>query len=263
MYSWDDPKDRVTIMQMNEDLRGAHLELLSAHCATHQLRLRYSLEDLAHFGQRDVLRKSVETASALNHYYASLDTKIPREQPVSSPPRNFTEAHLPEAVRRVSAFLREQRERYLPSAVPLPQPRKAIMWPYFSPELLDQVRIVELHGERLPNPPFYQEAKSLGFVNLPEFTHMESLTFLDVVVFNQTLTERALFHALVHVVQFQVLGVERYTELFVRGFVDTKFHFTVPLEAQAFSLESRFARPRLEKFSVEDQVRLWLKMGRY
>jgi hypothetical protein len=58
------------------------------------------------------------------------------------------------------------------------------------------------------------------------------------MVFNETLTERALFHALVHVVQFQVLGLERYTELFVRGFVDTKFHFTVPLEAQAFSLES-------------------------
>ncbi len=64
-------------------------------------------------------------------------------------------------------------------------------------------------------------------------------------------------------VQFQVLGLERYTELFVRGFADTKFHFTVPLEAQAFSLESRFARPRLERFSVEEQVRLWLKQGRY
>ena len=264
MYSWDDPKDRVAIMQMNEDLRGAQLELLSAHCATHQLRLRYTLEDLARFGQRDVLRKSVETARALNQYYASLDMNIPRRpQPVSSLPGNFTEAQLLEAVHRVSSFLREQREHYLPSAVPLPQPRKAIMWPYFSPELLDQVRMVELHGERLPNPPFYQEAKALGFVNLPEFTHMESLTFIDVLVFNETLTERALFHALVHAVQMQVLGLERYTELFVRGFVDTKFHFTVPLEAQAFSLESKFARPRLERFSVDEQVRLWLKQGRY
>ena len=44
---------------MNSELRHAQLELLSAHCATHQLRFRFSLDDLARFGQRDVLRKSV------------------------------------------------------------------------------------------------------------------------------------------------------------------------------------------------------------
>ena len=262
MYSWDDPKDRIAILQMNEDLRSAQLELLSAHCSTHQLRLRYSLENLAHFGERDILRKSVQTASALHHYYGSLDLQIPRQRPTFNSP-HLTDAQLHDAVTRVSTYLRQQRDHYLPAAVPLTPPRKAIMWPYFSPELLDQVRTVELHGERIPNPPFYGEAKALGFTNLPQFSHLESLTFLDVVVFNQSLTERALFHALVHAVQFQVLGLERYTDLFVRGFVETKFHFTVPLEAQAFALESKFARPRSERFSVEDQVRLWMKQGRY
>jgi hypothetical protein len=92
---------------------------------------------------------------------------------------------------------------------------------------------------------------------------MASLTFLDVVVFNEKLEERSLFHSLVHAVQVQVLGVERYAELFVRGFVNTKLHFTVPLEAHAFSLESKFVVPGHESFSVEDQVRLWLQQGRY
>jgi hypothetical protein len=100
-------------------------------------------------------------------------------------------------------------------------------------------------------------------VNLPDITHMKSLTFLDVVVFNEQLTERSLFHALVHAVQFQVLGLERYTELFVRGFVNSRFHFLVPSEAHAFFLESKFARPGAEKFSVEDQVSLWVKQNRY
>jgi hypothetical protein len=92
---------------------------------------------------------------------------------------------------------------------------------------------------------------------------MSSLTFLDVLVFNEQLTERSLFHALVHAVQFELLGLEKYTELFVRSFVKTKFHFTVPLEAHAFSLESRFARPSRDRFSVEDQVQLWIRQDRY
>ncbi len=164
---------------------------------------------------------------------------------------------------RVSSYLRQQCEHYSVSAVPLSKRHKGLMRPYFSASLLDHVRVVELYGKRLRNPPFYQEAKALGFANLPDFTHMASLTFLDVVVFNEKLTERSLFHGLVHAVQFQVLGLERYTELFVRSFVNTKFHFTVPLEAHVFSLESKFARPVPEMISVEDEVRLWLKQGRY
>jgi hypothetical protein len=92
---------------------------------------------------------------------------------------------------------------------------------------------------------------------------MDSVTFLDVVVFNEVLTERSLFHALVHAVQFYVLGVERYTELFVEQFLRRRTHFTVPLEAQAFSLTSKFLRPSEEKFSVEDEVLRWLADGLY
>ena len=92
---------------------------------------------------------------------------------------------------------------------------------------------------------------------------MDSVTFLDVVVFNEVPTERSLFHALVHAVQFYVLGVERYTELFVEQFLRRRTHFTVPLEAQAFSLTSKFLRPSEEKFSVEDEVLRWLADGLY
>jgi hypothetical protein len=168
-----------------------------------------------------------------------------------------------QAVEYVSSYLRDQRERYLPSATPLSEQHQAGMRPYFSATLLEQVKVVELHGARLPNPPFYAEAKALGFVSLPDLTHMNSLTFLDVLIFNEGLTQRSLFHALVHAVQFQVLGLKRYTELFVHSFVNTRFHFRVPIEAHAFFLESKFARPATEPFSVEDQVHLWVKQNRY
>lgn len=265
MYSWENPDDRISIVNMNSALRQAQLELLSAHCATHQLRLRFSADDLARFGQRDILRKSVEAATALSEYYTSIESKIPSTamESDSGPLVELTEEHIREAIGLVSSFLREQRERYFHSATPLDKYKKALMWPYFSPALLDQVRVVELKGERVPNPPFYAEARALGFANLPEVTHMHSLTFLDVVVFNEKITDRCLFHGLVHAVQFEVLGLDRYAELFVRGFVNTKLHFSVPLEAHVFSLESKFVGSPAHRFSVEDQVRLWVKQGRY
>lgn len=262
MYSWENPDDRVSIAQMNSELQHAQLELLSAHCAVHQLRLRFSMDDLARFGQRDILRKSVQAASALNEYYTSIEKKIPAAEVASQPVRP-TEALVVQAIERLASYLREQRERFLPSALPLSSRQQATMWPHFSSALLDRIRIVELDGKRLPNPLFYEEYRAMGFANLPEVAHMQSLTLLDLIVFHEKISERYLFHGLVHAVQFDVLGLDRYCELFVRSFVNTKQHFSVPLEAHAFSLESKFAGNPSSRFSVEDQVRLWAKQSRY
>jgi hypothetical protein len=262
MFSWDNPDDRVAIAQMNSELQHAQLELLSAHCAAHQLRLRFTADDVARFGQRDILRKSVRTAASLSEYYSSIEKKLTNAEPSGSGTQ-ISETRIGEAITRVSTYLRERRDHYHPSAIPLTNRQKAVMWPYFSAVLLDRVRIVELNGERIPNPPFYREARALGFVNLPDWPHMQSLTLLDVVVFNEKLTERSLFHGLVHAVQFEVLGLDRYTELFVRSFVNTKLHISVPLEAHTFSLESKFSEHPAERFSVEEHVRLWIRQGRY
>jgi hypothetical protein len=262
MYSWENADDRIAIVQMNSELQHAQLELLSAHCATHQLRLRFSSDDVARFGQRDILRKSIQAATALSEYYTSIERKIPSAETASEPPP-VTEKRIQQAVEQVASYLREQREHYFQVGTPLTNHQKALMWPHFSATLLDRVRIVELAGSRVPNPLFYQEYRALGFANLPEIAHMHSLTFLDVVVFNEKITERTLFHGLVHAVQFEVLGLARYTDLFVRSFVNTKLHFSVPLEAHAFSLESKFASTPASRFSVEEQVRLWVKQARY
>lgn len=262
MFSSEDLGDRVAIAQMNSELHHAQLELLSAHCATHKLRLRFSLDDLARFGQRDTLRKSLQSATALSEYYSSIEKKIPRSE-AASESVSITEHRILKAVQRLCSYLREQRDLHLPASGPLSNRQKAIMWPYFSAALLDRVRVVELEGQRVPNPPFYEEYRAMGFVNLPEVAHMHSVTFLDVIVFNEEITERCLFHGLVHLVQFEHLGLERYANLFVRSFVNTRFHFSVPLEAHAFSLESKFAGAPANRFSVEDQVRLWAEQSRY
>ena len=261
MYSYENPEEQVPVLRMNSELEHAQLELQSAHCATHQLRLHYSTDDLARFGRRDVLRKSAEAASALNDFYSAVERKMPQVDRNPAPPEVSAE-QIAQAVDWVSTYLQTQRDHYSTVAGPLSQPHKARMWPYFSSELLDQIRMLELHGQRVQVPEFFGQVRAMGF-EPPEIAHMDSLTFLDVVVFNQQLTERALFHALVHVVQIQVLGLQRYAELWVQSFIKTRVHFTVPLEVHAFSLASKFLRPASERFSVEDSVLRWMADGRY
>src|SRR5579871_663750 len=259
MYSCENPDGNVSVLQLNSELERAQLELLNAHCATHQLRLQYSPDDLARFGRRDVLRKSAEAASAINDFYAAIANRIPRpEQATVAPPP--TSEQIERAIGWLSTYLSQQREHYLDQAIPLTAPRKASLWPYFSPDLLDRVRVLDLHGARVAIPGFFSDVRALGY-EPPQISHMDSLTFLDVVVFNQQLTERALFHALVHCVQIRILGLRRYAELWIQGFLRTKAHFTVPLEVHAFSLASKFLR--IERFSVEDQVLQWMEEDRY
>jgi hypothetical protein len=257
MYRWNDPDDHVAIAQMNAALRHAQLDLLSAQCATDRLRLRFPVEDLARYAEKDVLRKAIGAAVALGEYYISIRNEMPDD--VAS----LSESQVPHAVKRVSDYLSHQREIYYPSGTPLTERQKEILQPFFSSALLDRIRTVELLGRRLSTPPFYLEARALGIDNLPELTHMASLTFVDVIVFSDLIIERSLFHGLVHAAQFHILGIERYTDLFVRAFLRTNAHFNVPLETHAFALESKFAVDPEKAFSVEDQIRLWIRERRY
>ena len=173
------------------------------------------------------------------------------------------EIHIPDAVARVAGYLHDQRERFFPEGSPLSEEQRRIAARFFSPALLDAVGIVELTRRRLEKPPFYAEAKARGVSNLPDIAHMASLTFEDVLVFQQSPADRTLFHALVHAVQYQMLGLERYTELFVRGFLRVGSHFLVPLVAHAFALDSRFAVNGKSPFSVEEEVLKWISEDRY
>ena len=262
MYSWEDSEDRVAIVQMNAELRHAQLELLSAQCATHRLRLRFSNEDLARYAQRDILRKAFEAASGLHEYYSAIHQLLSGgEADVNGIVVSDDKAK--EAIGLVATYLQKERERYYPLGKALDTRHKLMLQPFFSAGMLEKVRVVELFGERVSNPSFFTEAKALGFTNLPELTHMPSLTFIDVIVFNEQITTQALFHGLVHAVQFQILGPQHYAATFVRAFLRTHSHVTVPLESHAFALDARFAANPAESFSVEEKVRMWVREGRY
>jgi Leu/Phe-tRNA-protein transferase len=73
MSFWKNSENRVAIVQINNELRNAQVELLSAQCATDRLRLRFSKEDIAQHGQPDVLRKAIASTTALHDYYSAIE----------------------------------------------------------------------------------------------------------------------------------------------------------------------------------------------
>jgi hypothetical protein len=263
MASPNDPGDGVASGQMNAELRHAQLEMLSAQCATDRLRLRYSPDDLARHAQRDILRKAWSSANALFEYYSAIVNQMPDRQAVEkATAMTIEEAKVLDASERLARYLQEQREHFRLIGRPLEQQMQDAMAPFFTAEVLVPARIVVLERQRIPKPLLDSEAKAMGIAGLSDFPHPSSATFGDVLVFYDEITNRRLFHALVHSVQLEVLGLGAYAERFVRGFLRTRAHASVPLEVHAAVLEKAFAEQD-PTFSVEEKVRLWMNQGRY
>ena len=175
----------------------------------------------------------------------------------------LTELQVSGAVAGFAKYLREQRELYYPQGRRLKDETKKDLRRFFPLVLLEEVRIVTLSGQRVENPHFYEKAREMGLTNLPDIAHRDSVTFLDALVFNERMTERNLFHALVHATQVRTLGIYLFADLFVRGFLRTKSYSMVPLKAQAFELDLRFAANNEASFAVEDEVFRWLMEKRF
>lgn len=119
-----------------------------------------------------------------------------------------------------------------------PHSRERLWEPFFSREVLDNVRVLVLEGERVANPEFYPMLRSLGFANLPDQSAMGAITFCDVVVSHEPFSARLLFHELVHVEQYRQLGIPRFAELYVRGFLSGGSYEAIPLEVNAWPRRS-------------------------
>ena len=179
-------------------------------------------------------------------------------------PQEFTQPTIVEMVAGVAAYYRQEREVYVRHSEPLAANLRAVIQPYFSKESLDRLKTITLTGgARIPPPHFYAKAKEMSGGKFPDFVHMASITYIDVIVFHDEIEPRALFHGTVHAAQMSVLGFERYVELYVRGFAKHLSWLAIPLEAQAYQLEARFAESRTNVFSVEDEIRGWDEEGKY
>jgi hypothetical protein len=168
-------------------------------------------------------------------------------------------------VQEVAAYIERQRRSFLRWAAPISQNQKTVMRSFFPEFTLDSVRIVMLRGIRIGNPPFYAELVQMGFEagSLPDFDLMAAVTFVDTIVSHEVFTDRLLFHELVHVVQYEKLGLGEFSARYVRGFLSGGSYEAIPLEVNAYELEARFAAAPMSPFSVEGEVQAWIDAGRF
>jgi hypothetical protein len=151
----------------------------------------------------------------------------------------------------VSEYIGEQRTAFLNKAHPIGLSHKKILQSFFPADILDNTRVVR---GRADEPSFYRQLQAMGIRNAPAFLQMAGITFLDVVVHVDPLTEPLLFHELVHAVQYKHLGLHGFAERYVRGFLTGGSYEEIPLEKQAYELEARFSANRASNFSVEADV---------
>jgi len=169
-----------------------------------------------------------------------------------------------EIIAGVAAYFSGERKLYLPHSEQLAAEWRGTLEPYFSIEILDKLRTVVLQGgARIPPPPFYAEALTMTGGRFPDFVHMASVTYVDVIVFHNRIEARPLFHGAVHAAQIAILGYERYIELYVRAFVKNLSWMAIPLEEQAYKLDARFAEAPGDAFSVEEEIRQWERQGNH
>lgn len=159
----------------------------------------------------------------------------------------------------VANYIQTQRQNYAAQAVNVPGNLRLQVNPFFRFDVLNTTRVVVLENERVGNPEFYPMLQALGFTNLPDFGGMAAITFHDVIVSHEALTPALLFHELVHVEQYRQLGVDRFAELYVKGFLEGGCYEAIPLELSAYGLEGKFRKAPHRGFSVEQAVTAWLE----
>jgi hypothetical protein len=177
----------------------------------------------------------------------------------------FTPVELAALVDEAVSWWKQQRERFLFYGIPLSNAQKMHMKPFFTAEIIDRVRIVNLPetGETIPTPAFYKKILVVSSSLLPDPAHATAMPFVDVAVFNTELTPRAIFHTLVHVTQLALVGLERVLEGYFRTFNESGLWAGSPFEKQAYHLDARYTENPADVFSVEEEVREWLRSGRY
>ncbi len=163
----------------------------------------------------------------------------------------------------VARYIRSQRDRFLPLAAPLNAAQMEAMAGFFPPQALEAARVAVSEGECVEVPPFYRWLARVGFSNLLDVSNVAAITFCDVIVSRGHATDHVLFHELVHVEQYRQLGVQEFAKRYVRGFLLCGGYEGIPLEVNAYALDHRFSRRPSQRFSVDEDVAMWVREGRY
>jgi hypothetical protein len=141
-------------------------------------------------------------------------------------------------------------------ATPLSEISKLRLRQHFGDADLDWARIVQADPLPIPDPPFYPLLRWLR-LDIPEPSLVEAITFDHVIAARESMRLPLLFHEMVHVVQYRLLGVKAFARLYVKGFFAAGGYHAIPLERCALEMEQRYLTAK-EPFDVEGEITKWI-----
>ena len=169
-------------------------------------------------------------------------------------------------IEEATKWIRKQRNNYISQAAPLSPGEKATLSSWFAPQVIISARIKIVPV--IENPPFYEKAMRMELCGLPEISQMEAVTFSDVIVVSRKykpspesdLWSLLLFHELVRVSAFRMLGVNKLVEFYVNDWINNGFSFEqISLEVVAEQFQKRFENYPGIGFSVEEDLKAYIK----
>src|SRR6266851_8750667 len=117
------------------------------------------------------------------------------------------------AIDETRAWIKEQRTIHRPAGGQLPPVAKDAVRGFFTPAVLDSARVAVLAV--IPNPPFLEQARAAGLPVEIDPSIMEGVTLVDTILISRAVPPTdplgLMFHQFVHVVQYEILGVEEFS----------------------------------------------------
>jgi len=147
----------------------------------------------------------------------------------------------------IAGWIEKTLAEHAPAAKPLASLGFSRLQDYYDAPLLASSKAVVV--SRVPMPPL----SAMGLDRFSDFEQMDAggITYLDTyfVRADHVRDESLHFHELVHVIQWRLLGPEKFLALYADGLERFGYRKS-PLEVIAFQLQHRFQR-EAKPFSVE------------
>jgi hypothetical protein len=147
----------------------------------------------------------------------------------------------------IAAWIKQTLAEHTTAAKPVASFGFSRLPDYYDAQLLASSKAVAV--SRVPMPPL----SAMGLDRFRDFEQMDAggITYLDTyfVRVDHAYDESLHFHELVHVIQWRLLGPEKFLALYADG-LQRFGYLRSPLERMAFSLQHRFQRDA-KAFNVE------------
>ncbi|UCH51160.1 MAG: hypothetical protein JSV54_09255 [Chloroflexota bacterium] len=173
----------------------------------------------------------------------------------------------PYLLKKFEGWIRQQRKIHLANARPLSSQEKSRLDGYFEKRILDKARLASV--KKISNPEFYDDFKNSGITIPLDFSTAIGMALVDCIIIHKEIWAdpssliSTIFHEMVHVVQFDILGLKKHIELYSDSLRQNNYQYNnVILERQAYNLSNKFDRGK-PPFSVSDAVREDLKHAGY